>query len=77
MVTLLLTIEADTVPVFTDLSSLAETYEESIIVPCLEGVDHVAQWCRVEIGHHLGWGGIQLGRQTVYPSFLLSAGGCQ
>ena len=42
-VALLLTIEAAALPVLTDLSGLAENYEESIIVPRLEGIQCVAQ----------------------------------
>ena len=66
-VVLLLTIEADAMSVFTDLSSLAETYEESVIVPCLEGIHCVAQRCRVDLGHRLSWGSIQLGGADSIP----------
>ena len=67
MVALLLTVEAMTTPVFANLSSLVETNEECIIVPRLEGVHCVAQWQGVDLGHHLGWGGIQLGRADRVP----------
>ena len=43
MVALLLTIEAAALPVFADLSGLEETYEKSIIVPQLEGIQCVTQ----------------------------------
>ena len=60
MVALLLTVEATTTPVFTNLGGLAETNEESIIVPRLEGIHCVTQW----------WGGQsqalpQLGRHPI------------
>ena len=61
-------------PVFTDLSSLAETYEESIIIPCLEGIDCVAQWCRVDLGCRLSWGGIQLGGADSIPIISFISG---
>ena len=56
-----------TTPVFANLSGLVETNEESIIVPCLEGVHCVAQWWGVDLGHHLGWGSIQLGKVDRVP----------
>ena len=64
---LLLTVEATTTPVFANLSGLAETNEESIIVPHLEGVHCVTQWWGINHGHHLGWGGVQLGRADCVP----------
>ena len=66
-VALLLTVEAMTTPVFANLSGLAETNEESIIVPHLKGVHCVTQWWGVDLGHHLGWGSIQLGRADHVP----------
>ena len=63
----LLTREADAMSVFTDLSSLAETYEESVIVPRLEGIHCVAQRCGVNLGHRLSWGSIQLGGADSIP----------
>ena len=67
MVALLLTVEATTTPVFANLSGLVETNEESIIVPCLEGVHCVIKWWGVDLGHHLGWGSVQLGRVDRVP----------
>ena len=67
MVALLLTVEATTIPVFANLSGLAETNEESIIVPRLKGIHCVAQWWGVNLGHHRGWGSVQLGRADRVP----------
>ena len=53
-VALFLAIEAAPMLEFANLASLTEAYEEPVIIPCLEGVQCVFQWCGVDLGHHLG-----------------------
>ena len=47
-VALFLAIEA------ANLGGLMEAYEEPVIIPCLEGVQCVIQWRRVDLGRSLG-----------------------
>ena len=61
-VALLLAIEAMATLVFADLSSLLETYEESIIVPGFEGIHSITNNWRVNLGCCLHLASIQLGR---------------
>ena len=62
MVALLLTIEAVPVSEFANLGGLMEAYEEPVVIPSLEGIQGVGQWCGIGLGHRLGWVGVQLSR---------------
>ena len=64
MVALFLAVKAMATPVFTDLSGLPETYQESIVVPAFQGVRSVIRHRKggVSLGHHFYLFSIQLSR---------------